>query len=177
MKKILVFGTSNSSQSINKSFAIWAASLLEDFELNIIDLNDFEMPLFGVDRQKRDGVPSKATRFVETIASADALIISLAEHNGSYTTAFKNIVDWSTRVEKSIWQNKPIFLLSTAPGPRGGKSVMASAMASFPHWGGNIIASYSLPLFPKTFNTENGIVDASLNNAFQSALQQFKNAI
>lgn len=177
MKQILVLGASNSRQSINKTFATWAASRLADAEALIVDLNDFEMPLFGVDRQKRDGIPTRAQQFIDVISSSNGIILSLAEHNGSYTTAFKNIIDWSTRIDKSIWQMKPMLLLSTAPGLRGGKSVMETALMSFPHWGGKIISSFSLPSFNENFNVNDGIVNPEYSTAFNQALDLFQKSI
>ncbi|MBL0101186.1 MAG: NAD(P)H-dependent oxidoreductase [Saprospiraceae bacterium] len=33
---------------------------------------------------------------MDSIALCDLLIISLAEHNGSYSASFKNILDWAS---------------------------------------------------------------------------------
>lgn len=177
MKQILVLGASNSSESINKAFATWAASQLENVELYILDLNDFEMPLFGVDRQRQEGIPDEAQKFINIISASNGIVLSLAEHNGSYTSAFKNIVDWGTRIEKSMWQQKPMLLLSTAPGPRGGKSVMETASASFPRWGAQITASFSLPSFQHNFDLEKGIINADILESFMKSLRSFSESI
>ena len=49
MKKIVAFGASSSKKSINKQFASYAASLISDADSIIIDLNDFEMPIYSID--------------------------------------------------------------------------------------------------------------------------------
>ena len=50
----------------------------------------------------------------------DLLIISFAEHNSTYTTAFKNIFDWISRIkDRKHFGEKPVFVLATAPGPGG----------------------------------------------------------
>ena len=49
MKKILVFAGSNSLNSINKKFAVFAAGKLNDVTLEIVDLNNFQLPTFGID--------------------------------------------------------------------------------------------------------------------------------
>lgn len=46
MKKILVFAGSNSLNSINKKFAVFAAGKLNDVTLEIVDLNNFQLPTF-----------------------------------------------------------------------------------------------------------------------------------
>ena len=59
------------------------------------------------------------------------IIISLAEHNGSYTSAFKNIYDWISVIETKVWGNKPLILLSTSDGQNAGKTVLSNSLISF----------------------------------------------
>ena len=118
---ILAFAASNSSQSINKQLVTHAAQVLTDeiapdTTVEIIDLNDFEMPIYSFDREAANGIPDLARQFRALIANADALMISFAEHNGSYSAAFKNIFDWASRLEGKVWSEKPIFLMATSPG-------------------------------------------------------------
>ncbi len=80
--KVLAFGASNSRASINQTLASYAAHLLENAEVNLIDLNDFEAAIYSEDREKQSGIPEQAQRFYQLIGDADAVIISLAEHNG-----------------------------------------------------------------------------------------------
>ena len=92
LKKIVVIGASNSSKSINRKFAKFAANSLKlDCKIKELVLNDFEMPIYSEDLQRDSGIPVKAFNFKRVISSSDGIIISLAEHNGSYTSAFKNI--------------------------------------------------------------------------------------
>ncbi len=123
-KKILAFGASNSKNSINKKFATFAANQIADAEITLLDLNDFEMPIYSIDREQEGGVPNLAKQFKSHIQNADGIIVSLAEHNGSFTTAYKNIYDWMSRLEGSVWEQQTMFLLSTSPGGRGGKTVL-----------------------------------------------------
>lgn len=177
MKKILAFGASNSKNSINQQLAQFALESLEGVEGNLIDLNDFEMPLYGIDREQELGIPDLAQAFKELIRQSDGIIISFAEHNGSYTVAFKNVFDWVSRVERSIWLDKPMFLLATSPGGRGGKSVLDYAVNDFPHRGGNVVAHFSLPSFNQNFSAQDGVLETALKNAFDNQLQQFKKAV
>jgi len=50
--KILAFAASSSSQSINQKLARFAASLLEQAQVEMLDINDYEMPLFSTDREQ-----------------------------------------------------------------------------------------------------------------------------
>ena len=71
MKTIITFGASSSKNSINKTFAKWTADQITNAEIIELDLNDFEMPLFSVDKEAADGVPELATKFKDLISSAD----------------------------------------------------------------------------------------------------------
>jgi len=176
MKKILVFGASSSRSSINKRFAAYAADLLDGVEIDLIDLNDYEMPLFSVDREQDLGSPAQAEAFANKIGESDGVIISFAEHNGSYTAAFKNLMDWTSRREGKLWQGKKYLLLSTSPGGRGGMTVLNAAVLQFPFMGAEVVAHFSFPFFHKNF-TEEGLQDAELATKLQAAVNSFQEAI
>ena len=99
-KKILAFGASSSRSSMNKELANYAAQQVQNVDITLLDLNDFEMPIYSIDREQGSGIPELAHAFKSHIAEADGIIISFAEHNGVYTAAFKNIFDWISRVDK-----------------------------------------------------------------------------
>lgn len=87
--KILAIAGSNSETSINKLLVSYASTLVENAEVEIVDMNDFEMPIYKHQREAESGVPQQAHDFAAKIDNADALLISLSEHNGTYSTAFK----------------------------------------------------------------------------------------
>jgi NAD(P)H-dependent FMN reductase len=177
MKKITAFGASNSGRSINRKFAGWVAAQLENTEVNLLDLNDFEMPIFSVEREREYGIPEKAHQFKKALLEADGIIISFAEYNGSYTTAFKNIYDWVSRIGRPIWSNKLMFLLATSPGPRGAVRVLSTAKSDFPGQGGQVVASFSLPSFNQNFIPDEGIVESNQKTEFEKQLQNFEMAL
>lgn len=169
--KVMAFAASSSKQSMNKKLATYAASLVPNADVEVLDLNDFDLPLFSVDVENEQGHPEAAKQFLAKIHVADALIISFAEHNGNYSAAYKNLFDWMSRIEMKVYAGKPMILLSTSPGARGGASVMALAKEAIPRAGGDIRASFSLPSFNDNFNEETGkIIDESLDQALKEAI-------
>jgi chromate reductase len=157
--KILAFAGSNSSTSINKKLVTYAASFFENHIVEILDLNDFEMPLFNVDKMAATGIPREACEFAGKIDQSDLLLISLAENNGAYTTAFKNIYDWVSVIEgRTALGGKPVFVMATSPGVRGGASVLGLAQSTFPFYGGSVVETFSLPSFYENFDDVNGIL-------------------
>lgn len=150
MKKVLAFAGSTSSTSINKKLVTFAAHQLQNTIFDIIDLRDFNAPIYSIDEEQK-GFPEDIIKLNESFKKYDGFIISLAEHNGSYTAAFKNIFDWITRVDKVVYKNKPMLLMATAPGPRGGLSVLEAAKDRFIRMGALSIIDFSLPQFHQNF--------------------------
>ena len=110
MNKLLAFGASSSKNSRNKKLASYVANRMAPKEAILIDLNEFEMPIYSEDREQEIGIPDKAHEFKKLVNESIGIIISLAEHNGSYTSAFKNIYDWISVIETKVWGNKPLIL-------------------------------------------------------------------
>lgn len=174
--KLLAFAASNSRNSINKKLVTYAAGLLEGgiidgAEVEILDLNDYEMPLYSIDREQEDGIPEPAHLFYKKIGDADALLISFAEHNGSYTSAFKNLYDWTSRIDQKVYQDKPALLLAASPGSRGGANVLKTAKEAAPHFGMEVKADLSIARFQKNFDAENGqITNAEIQAQLEAVL-------
>ena len=175
MPDIVAFGASSSQNSINRKLAHFAAQNVPNATVNLLDLNDFEMPLYSTDREK-EGIPEKALAFKAALNASDGIIISFAEHNGAYTTAFKNIFDWISRLEKPIWCGKPLFLLATSTGARGAITVLELAHLRLsrdnPH-----IPIFSLPSFNENFDDSEGITNTELQAGFDEALALFLNQL
>lgn len=177
MKNLVAFGASSSKQSINKTFANFVAQQVNNAQVNLLDLNDFEMPIYSVDREQENGIHPLAIQFKEELKKADAIVISFAEHNGAYSAAFKNIFDWISRIDQNVWLNKPMFLLATSPGARGGQTVLDIAVNKFKFMNKNTIVNFSLPSFYQNFSEEDGIKETSLAQAFTEQLQAFEAAL
>ncbi|MEL6660003.1 MAG: NAD(P)H-dependent oxidoreductase [Bacteroidota bacterium] len=173
-KKILAFGASNSRNSINKQLASYAAGQLTDATITLLDLNDFEMPIYSIDREKESGIPQLAEQFKQHVRNADGIVISFAEHNGAYTAAFKNVMDWMSRLEGSIWEDKPMLLLATSPGGRGGKNVLDLAYHVFSFQNKNVSGSFSLPRFKQNFSPEEGVLDPTMAAELRDQLAEFE---
>lgn len=176
MKKIIAFAGSNNKNSINKQLAAYTAGQVNNAEATVLDLNDFELPVYGIDYETEHGIPENAQRFLDLIKSADGLVLSLAEHNGAYATVFKNIFDWMSRIDGKLWSDVPMLLMATSPGGRGGATVLEIAKGRFPYMGGNIVADFSLPSFGQNLSDE-GITDVALRKTFEQAVKAFESSI
>jgi len=176
MKNIISIGGSTSKKSINKLLAEYAADLVKNVAVTKIDLNDFEMPIYSVDLEAEIGFPKSTQSLNAIIENSDGIVISLAEHNGAYSSAFKNIFDWLSRMDGKVWKNKPMLLLSTSPGVRGGASVLEIAKNRFPFNGGNIIGSMTFPSFYENF-IEEDVVNTKLKTKMLDIVTAFQNEL
>jgi NAD(P)H-dependent FMN reductase len=172
MKNILTIGASTSSISINKIFAEFAASKIENIKVVKSDLNNFELPIYSSDLEEEISIPENAIKFKELIDSVDGIILSLAEHNGLPSAAFKNLFDWLSRIDQNIWLEKPMLLLATSPGARGGANVLGIMKNMLPYFGGNIISDFSLPSFYENFSNA-GIADKTLSEEFDKSIKAY----
>jgi NAD(P)H-dependent FMN reductase len=173
--KVLAFAASSSRSSINKSLVTYASSLVENAQVDLIDLNDYEMPIFSSDRENESGIPQLAHDFYNKIKAADAVMISFAEHNASYTAAYKNLFDWTSRIDAKVYQGKPAVLLATSPGPGGAANVLAAAKGSAPYFGLEVKADLSISKFYDEFDMEKGLLkNAEVNDELLTAVSFLK---
>lgn len=157
-KKILAFAASNSTTSINARLAKHAAQVLQsefdaEIEIETLHLADYDMPVFSPEMEAA-GIPQEAKDFYERIGSVDGLIISFAEYNGCYTTAFKNVFDWASRIKMQIYQDKPMLMMATSLGPRGGQNVLKIASEAAPFFGGKVTSTFNFGPFAEHFDEE-----------------------
>jgi len=174
--KILAFAGSTSSTSINRELVKFVLKDFQDDDINLIDLNDYDMPVFSVDREKK-GFPEAAHLFLKQIENCDVIICSLAEHNRSYSAAFKNVFDWASRINVKVFQDKPMLLMSTSPGGYGGGNVMNTAKTFFPNFGADIKETFSLPKFYENFDLESGVINPEILKELKSKIESFKKLI
>ena len=135
------------------------------------------MLLFSIDFVAEVGQLPEAKDFLSKIESADILVISMAENNGNYSAAFKNVFDWASRINVKVFLEKPMLLMAASPGGRDGASVLEIAQKLFPRYGGNIKASFSLRSFNDDFDAEGvKISNPDFDNQLKKLVAEFDKA-
>jgi len=147
MKKILAFAGSNSSQSINQQLIVSTSNLIDFAHVDVINLRDYSVHMFGVDVEAEEGLPSKMIELRDLISTYDGYIISTPEHNSMPPAFFLNIIDWLSRIDRSIFGNKPTLVMSTSPGPRAGISALKILENTLPRFGADVVGAYAFPSF------------------------------
>ncbi len=174
MKKILAFAGSNHAMSINHQLVEYTASLINDFEVMVLDIRNWNIPMYSINMDP-DQTPEKIAELIWLIKDYDGFIISSPEHNGGTPAFFKNIIDWLSRREKNVFGKKPILLMSTSPGAKGGATNLNYLTHSLPYQGATIAATFSLPSFFDNFK-EGAVIDEHLEELKEN-IAEFKKVL
>ncbi len=178
MKKILAFAGSNSSTSINHKLVEYIASEIVAHEVKVLKLVNYPMPMYSEDIEKEKGFPGMTMGLKQEISDADALIISINEHNGSWSAFFKNVIDWLSRLDRNFLAGKKVLVMSTSPGQRGGIGALEYAKNLLPRFGAEIIESFSFPSFQANFSEElNEVTEETLLLGLREVLSTFAQQI
>ena len=158
-KKILAFAGSNHAKSINHQLVAFTAGLLEDYEVQLLDIRAWDVPMYSINLDP-DQTPEQITELIALIQEADGILLASPEHNGGMPAFLKNILDWLSRRSKKVFTDKTVFLLSTSPGAKGGATNLKNLIGALPYQGATIAATFSLPSFYDNF--QNGQVQGEL---------------
>jgi NAD(P)H-dependent FMN reductase len=176
MKKLLAFSGSISQDSINHRLVEYASGLASIFEVKIIRLSDFEAPYYRKEIEASSGIPEKIKELRALFDEADGFILSTPEYNSSIPAGLKNTLDWISRMEGKIFQDKPVLLMATSPGGRGGQSVLGHLSSIMPFWGATVIGPFSLPRFGDNFE-DGRIIDPELDDQLKGLVKELELAI
>jgi NAD(P)H-dependent FMN reductase len=88
----------------------------------IIDLNEYNFPIFEERLSKLENPPAGALEYAERIKKADGIIIVTPEYNGGYPPSIKNAID----LLYNEWHRKPIAISTVSDGVFGGTQVVTA---------------------------------------------------
>ncbi len=173
MASILAFAGSNSSVSINYKLVNFTVSLIQNQQVKVLNMAEFPFPMYGYDEEKNNGYDASLYALKNAILNSDGILLAVNEHNGHPSAYFKNILDWLSRIEIKFLADKKIFLMATSGGKRGAISALELVAQLLPRFGGQIVATFSLPSFAENFDETKGIIHKDLVAEHQKALQLF----
>ena len=128
MPKILFLAGSARKESINKKLAVLAAKTAEaaGAEVTVVDLKDYEMPLYNGDLEMAEGIPDNAKKLKQVFIDQDGFFIASPEYNSSFSPLLKNTIDWISRPHEEneaplvAYKGKVAALGAVSPGALGG---------------------------------------------------------
>ncbi|HEY5268528.1 MAG TPA: NADPH-dependent FMN reductase [Candidatus Saccharimonadales bacterium] len=132
MKLQIIVGSTR-PQRVSHLLAPWAANEaknLEDTEVEIIDLIDYDLPFLDEPispQYNPDRKPNAvAKKFLDKVAEADAFVLITPEYNRSYPAVLKNALDYID----FQFKQKPVALL--AHGSTGGAQAVSHLRGVLP---------------------------------------------
>ena len=125
--RLLAFAGSVRRDSFNARLARFAAREAEaaGAEALLLDLAEFDLPLYDGDLEAGEGLPAGAARLKELFLAHDGFLIASPEYNGSISPLLKNAIDWVSRPVAGqpplVWYaGKVAGLMAASPGALGG---------------------------------------------------------
>lgn len=128
MPKILFFAGSNGAHSSNARLAAAASVIAQNLgaEITVLDLKDYELPLYCADLEVEKGIPENASILKDMFMAHDGAFVASPEYNGSFSPLLKNTIDWISRVRAegepmlSAYKGKVYAIGAISPGGMGG---------------------------------------------------------
>lgn len=166
--RVLAFAGSARRESLNKRLAAAGAAMARAAggEVTLIDLDDYDMPLYHGDREAEGGLPPAAVRLRDAFLAHDALLIASPENNASVSSALKNALDWLSRPHAGQnglvpYQGKVAALLAASPGALGGLRGLQHLRAILHSLGVLVInEQFALPRAHEAFGADGTLADA-----------------
>ncbi len=164
--KILAFSGSARAASLNKRFIAVGARAVEAAggAVTLVDLADFEAPLYNGDLEDGQGRPENMNRFRELMLAHDGFLISTPEYNGFFPALIKNTFDWCTRATPedengmAATMDKPVGLMAAAPGGLGGVRVIPRLRDCLAEYGCRAVSGFAtLPFAGDAFDDDGNL--------------------
>ena len=160
--KILLISGSTRHKSYNrKLIGIVEQEFINlNFLAKVIDLKNYELPIYNGDYEDRHGIPSNAKKLKKLFKTSQGLFISTPEYNGGIPALLKNTLDWISRKdegEKSLESFTGIVagLVSASPGMKGGKRALQKLRQQLQDLGVTVInEEFSLSKADSRFSKE-----------------------
>lgn len=174
MTRILAFAGSTRKDSFNRKLIRVAAGAATGAgaEVTLVELSEFEMPLFNQDLESQQGMPETARRLKQMFIEHDGLLIAAPEYNSSITPLMKNTLDWVSRSEKqgepplAAYRGKVAAIMSASPGALGGLRGLVVLRMLLSNLGVMVLPEqHAVPGAMNAFNEDGSLVDENMDSA------------
>ena len=171
---------STRSASMNRKLVAAMANVFTDAgaKAQIIDLNDYDMPLYNGDYEEEHGVPDATHRLIETLLTCDGVFIATPEYNGCMPPLLKNTIDWTSRVGLEQF-SRPVYGIGAAsPGPLSGIMALRQLHYILARLGAHIVPTQlGVGSYGQAFNAGGQFADERTLGRATKLVTQMLNAI
>lgn len=175
-KKLVLFAGSLRKESLNKKLLNVIKGIVEsktEYTPVIIDIKSLNIPMYDGDIEE-EGMPEGVTKLGEEIKSADGVIISSPEYNGSISSPLKNTIDWISRLRPTPLNKKPVLLSGASPGNFGTIRAQTHAKPSLESLKAYVFHTpFLLTRADQAFKENGEFVDADNNKRLIELIQNY----
>ncbi len=131
-----------------------------------------ELPLYNQDLDN-DTPPAVVAAARAEIAASDFVVVATPEYNYGIPGPLKNWFDWMSRPYGAhVFLGKKVFVIGSAPSPRGGKNAVEYLRLGFTAIQAVVVGDeVLLPSIHETLNAAKSGEDTTLTTVFQHILQ------
>ena len=169
--RILAFSGSARRESLNRRLLAVTAAAVQAAggEVTLLDLNEYELPLYHGDLEDAKGLPANAAKLIEQIKGHDGLLVASPEYNSFITPLLKNTLDWCTRGDDDPFAGRAAAVVSASPGAYGGIRSLQHARHLLLHLGCHVVPSQcSLPKAHEAFDETGALKDKRTRSAVEA---------
>ncbi|MFG2949472.1 NADPH-dependent FMN reductase [Streptomyces adustus] len=174
--RVLVFGASLRTDSVNARLASLVARLVSDSGagVDLALMRDFDMPMYDGDREAAEGLPPGALALHDRLDRSDAFVIASPEYNASVPGVLKNAIDWVSRIRPQPFKTKHAMLVSASPSLVGGNRGLWALRVPLEHLGTRVYPDmFSLADGYQAFAEDGRLADPGLHERLAETVSGF----
>lgn len=127
-----------------------------DMTAQVINLEDFELPLFTPLEELNHGVPEKAHELANLVKKSKGLVFCAPEYNGTVPPILNNAIAWVSRTDEGDWRsgfNAKFSVIATHSGG-GGAKVLNALRSMLEHLGSVVLPRTILTTYSSSLKKE-----------------------
>lgn len=178
--RILAFSGSARKGSLNQKLLAATTKAVEAAGgvVTLIDLNDYELPLYHGDLEEAKGMPENADKLIKLVQSHAGLLVASPEYNSQLTPLLKNTIDWMSRADENPFTGKIAAVVSASPGALGGARSLQHARHLLLHLGCHVApAQCILPKAHEAFDEQGNLTNARSQKSVDGLASQLVNLV
>lgn len=175
-----ILSGSTREASMNRKLVSAMAHVFESAgaQVQIIDLSDYDMPIYNGDYEEAEGVPEAAKKLIADLSACDGVFIATPEYNGCMPALLKNAIDWTTRVELGQFTGPIYGIGSATPGPLSGIMALRQLHFILTRLGAQVVPTQlGVGLYGAAFNADGHLADAGTLSRAETLAKQMLSAI
>jgi len=153
-------------------------------ESKLIDLADYEMPIYQGDWENENGIPQDIKKLKELVFNSKGLFISTPEYNGFFSPLIKNTIDWLSRPETKdeevlkVFKNKIAMIVAASPGKFGGMRALPHLRQLLNNVGITVLANeIAIPFAMKNLDDNGNLLDEGLKKMLGTHIRRLKDFV